>query len=63
MTSGIGTDNGFPIGTAIAMMKRGAKVTWTGLGGEWIALRRGYPEGVPADEATARDLGITLGAR
>lgn len=50
-------------GGAIAAMKSGQKVARSGWNGKgmWLALQRGYPDGIPINKNTANATGIAEG--
>lgn len=50
-------------GVALAVMKSGRRVRRQGWNGKgmFVVHRRGYPEGIPVDEETAKAFGVAVG--
>lgn len=53
----------FGFGQALELLKQGKRVCRSGWNGKgmWIALQRGYPEGIPINANTAQATGIPEG--
>ena len=54
---------GFDFAYALALLRSGSRVCRSGWNGKgmWLALQRGYPEGIPINANTAKATGLPEG--
>lgn len=64
MPSTVGKDNIMNFGQAIEAMKQGAKAARKGWNGKgmFVVYQKGYPDGIPCNEQTAKAFGYEVGS-